>query len=323
MVRTLPVAAWHSMPAYDMIHTLRGLCRREVESLCDFLEGLATIDQKGIHLELGFPNLFELCRIEFGLSEGCIYRRIQVARKLRHYPELLRALRSGDINLTLASMLCPYLGRHAWETLLSCVRGQSKRQACKALRDLDQQVKTPDGPTSRVQYLGGERYSYRLRIPSHLHHQLERVRELLSHQVPEGEWTGILETLVQYYLRKNDPHEQISPSPDLWLEYSSTSRYIPKGLKQLLLERSGFQCQYISAEGRRCSQTRYLDIDHIHPLARGGETRMDNLQVLCRAHNLLKGDTAITHHNQFSTREKKEKPAKETFSQKFQKITKG
>jgi hypothetical protein len=106
MVRTLPVAAWHSMPAYDMIHTLRGLCRREVESLCDFLEGLATIDQKGIHLELGFPNLFELCRIEFGLSEGCIYRRIQVARKLRHYPELLRALRSGDINLSLSRTAC-------------------------------------------------------------------------------------------------------------------------------------------------------------------------------------------------------------------------
>ncbi len=295
--------AWDGLGPQDLMLSMRGLCKDERSALCAFLEGLASIEERALHLELGYPNMFELCRLEFGLSEGCIYRRLQVARKIRPYPEVLCALASGQINLTLASMLCPLLGRHDWCELLKRVQGSSKRAAQKALRDLDQSAVTQEKPT-RVQYLGREQYSYRLKISAPLHHQFERLKELLSHQIPDGDIQEILALLARYYLQKEDPQEKKAAPAAFWADYQSPSRYIPRGLKHILLEAAAHQCQYQSGDGRRCSQKRYLDIDHIIPISAGGQTCLQNLQVLCHAHNLLKGTQSPfpinTNHNQFS-----------------------
>jgi 5-methylcytosine-specific restriction endonuclease McrA len=35
----------------------------------------------------------------------------------------------------------------------------------------------------------------------------------------------------------------------------------------------------------RCSETHLLELDHILPIARGGQSTVDNLRVRCRAHN--------------------------------------
>lgn len=319
-----------SQDLVQLIQSMRALAGQERSALCAFLRGLVTVEASRLHLELGYANMFELCRVEFGLSEGCIYRRLQVARKIPAYPELLLALEAGDINLTLASLLCPHLGRHDWSELLKLVKGQSKRLAQRALRDLDQSAVQAQKP-NRVQYLGRETYSYRLKVPAALHHQLERVKELLSHQIPGGDDTEILAAITRFYLHRQDPQEKKAAPPAFWASYESVSRYIPRGLKLLILEQAGHQCQYLAQDGRRCSQKRYLDIDHIVPLAGGGTTRLDNLQVLCHAHNLLKGaqlpDPAApqTNHNHFleSLKDRRVPPpqhSRESMHDKFKRI---
>jgi 5-methylcytosine-specific restriction endonuclease McrA len=66
------------------------------------------------------------------------------------------------------------------------------------------------------------------------------------------------------------------------------SRYIPVQLKRKLFKIAGHQCQYISnLNGKRCSEKRELAIDHIYPFAMGGETKEENLRILCRSHNIL------------------------------------
>ncbi|MCC6903795.1 MAG: HNH endonuclease, partial [Polyangiaceae bacterium] len=39
------------------------------------------------------------------------------------------------------------------------------------------------------------------------------------------------------------------------------------------------------AEGRRCSERRFLTIEHIEPFALGGPTTVENCCLLCSAHN--------------------------------------
>jgi len=41
----------------------------------------------------------------------------------------------------------------------------------------------------------------------------------------------------------------------------------------------------VSAKGTRCKARRFLELDHIEPLARGGESTIDNMRMRCRAHN--------------------------------------
>lgn len=59
---------------------------------------------------------------------------------------------------------------------------------------------------------------------------------------------------------------------------------IPPAVKQYVFERDRYQCQ-------SCGKTQLeaeLTIDHIIPLARGGQNDISNLQTLCRGCNLKK-----------------------------------
>ncbi|MGW4632453.1 TerD family protein [Nocardia sp. NPDC004415] len=60
------------------------------------------------------------------------------------------------------------------------------------------------------------------------------------------------------------------------------TRSIPPNVKSEVWQRDGGQCC-------QCSDTHYLEFDHIIPLSRGGATSVGNLQILCRKCNLEKG----------------------------------
>ena len=46
---------------------------------------------------------------------------------------------------------------------------------------------------------------------------------------------------------------------------SSSTRYIPKVVKQEVYARDNGQCSYESPDGVRCSERRFLQYDHIQP----------------------------------------------------------
>jgi len=49
--------------------------------------------------------------------------------------------------------------------------------------------------------------------------------------------------------------------------------------------RDGEQCSFVSPDGRRCCSRQRLELDHIEPVAVGGADTIENLRLLCRAHN--------------------------------------
>jgi hypothetical protein len=59
------------------------------------------------------------------------------------------------------------------------------------------------------------------------------------------------------------------------------SRYIGRELKAKVLDRDNTRCVY-------CGSTEDLEIDHIIPVSKGGESILENLQVLCRPCNRRK-----------------------------------
>ena len=67
------------------------------------------------------------------------------------------------------------------------------------------------------------------------------------------------------------------------------TRYVAASVRRSVYCKSGGQCTYVDeSTGRRCSARRHLELDHIKPFARGGDQSADNLQVLCRSHNLMR-----------------------------------
>jgi len=65
---------------------------------------------------------------------------------------------------------------------------------------------------------------------------------------------------------------------------SSKRRYTAEVTRAVFL-RDGKQCTYVSPDGRRCGARRCLELDHIEPVAVGGEATIENLRLRCRAHN--------------------------------------
>jgi hypothetical protein len=79
------------------------------------------------------------------------------------------------------------------------------------------------------------------------------------------------------------------------------TRYIPKKLKREVDARDRRMCQanwridpsLDKPSGETCDSNEHLHYDHITPYSRGGPTTLNNLQLLCRKHNLMKSDKEL------------------------------
>jgi 5-methylcytosine-specific restriction endonuclease McrA len=57
-----------------------------------------------------------------------------------------------------------------------------------------------------------------------------------------------------------------------------------------VFQRDQYKCQYCGLDGlERFENWLLLTVDHLHPAARGGSRRMDNLVTACQPCNVLKG----------------------------------
>lgn len=73
----------------------------------------------------------------------------------------------------------------------------------------------------------------------------------------------------------------------------ATSRSIPRAVRREVFARDGEQCSFVSEAGVRCDSRSFLEIDHVHPKARGGDDTVANTRVLCATHNRLAAEQAF------------------------------
>jgi 5-methylcytosine-specific restriction endonuclease McrA len=76
--------------------------------------------------------------------------------------------------------------------------------------------------------------------------------------------------------------QRLSPKRE---QTTSDTRYIPRALRREVYARDGGRCSFVSANGSR--SRRDLEFHHIVPFAMGGLMTLDNLTLMCRAHNAL------------------------------------
>jgi hypothetical protein len=142
------------------------------------------------------------------------------------------------------------------------------------------------------------RYKLELTAGQALHDKLEQLKNLLRHQVPDGDLATIVEravdllvdeTLKQRFAQVRTPRKPRSNSSNKLgvRRRKLKSRYIPRAVVREVHERDGEQCTFVSSDGKRCGERGYLELHHRDPFARGGEATAANLTLLCRCHNSL------------------------------------
>jgi hypothetical protein len=115
--------------------------------MAEVLAHLGEVEERRLHLLAGYGSMFAYCVSRLGMSEDEACRRIDVARLARRHPSLFPLLATGQISLSVAALLKPYLWiergsdeRHSNERavgevdgLVAAVSGKTVQQAREAL----------------------------------------------------------------------------------------------------------------------------------------------------------------------------------------------
>jgi len=96
---------------------------------------IAEVERRRLYAPAGYPSMFAYCVGELHLSEDEAYKRIQAARTVRHYPQVLVAMAEGRIHLTGVVRLKPHLTAENVTELLDAAAHKSKTEIVKALAE--------------------------------------------------------------------------------------------------------------------------------------------------------------------------------------------
>jgi 5-methylcytosine-specific restriction endonuclease McrA len=125
-----------------------------------------------------------------------------------------------------------------------------------------------------------------------LYEKLEKARELLSHALPSGDLGELVERAVDALIEQ-ETRKRFGPRTASGAgkarkarELKPGSRHVPVATERAVWERDDSQCTFVDGEGRRCAERRFLTLEHRTPFALGGPPTLENLCLLCNAHNL-------------------------------------
>ncbi len=145
-------------------------------------------------------------------------------------------------------------------------------------------------PRARSAPLGCERYHVQFTADRALHAQLQELRALMRHQVPDGDLGAILARavgLLLKHVRKQKCGETAAPQaakPET-SGAARPSRHIPAAIRRAVWKRDGGRCSYVSANGRRCGAREFLEFDHAEAWARHRSHSAEGITLRCRGHN--------------------------------------
>jgi len=138
---------------------------------------------------------------------------------------------------------------------------------------------------SRIVPLSTLSYRVEFTASAELFAKLERATELVSHAVPRGELPKVIERALDALIEREMRRRVGTGKPRKQRPLKPGSRHVPREVARLVWERDGGQCTFVDAKGRRCSERRYLTLEHRHPFALGGPPTADNVCLLCGRHN--------------------------------------
>jgi 5-methylcytosine-specific restriction endonuclease McrA len=143
----------------------------------------------------------------------------------------------------------------------------------------------PPAPRARLAPLSPGRFALQVTVDQETHDQLRYAQALLGHAVPNGDVAKVLQRALDSLIEKLEQKKFAKCARSCPRRSHANGRYVPAEIRRIVWQRDGGQCTFVSEAGKRCEARDRLEFDHIDPVARGGQTTADRLQLRCRAHN--------------------------------------
>lgn len=245
-----------------------------------------------------------------GLSEGRAYNFILVARSAAKIVKLQDALRAGEITLSKAKRLAPIITEENADQWIESSKQLSQRMLERAVARVAPKTSVEEGS----RFISENLLELKAVISLETEQLLKRVQDLLSQSKGNAaSFDEALKNMAKLYLEKNDPvlkaervlkkkivrETQIDSQNDNsgtnlpgsqkdWsLRPVFERRPIPTDIHHEIYFRDQGECQQLGLDGKKCRDSRWIDVHHLVPVAEGGPDTVENLITLCKAHHQM------------------------------------
>ena len=268
-------------------------------------------------MQLGYPTLFAFLTEHIGYSASAAQRRIEASRIFTAVPEVKEEIKLGSLNLSQVALVAQSIRQKQKESpkieikaydkkvLLMSIKNQTYETSQKILsQSLDLEIKAFDKKVVQKD----ESVRMEITFTKAQMESFNKVKGLMSHVNPSPTVAEVFEYMAKYYLKRKDlvGNSNAIKSADcvgnsnalnssgiaIPNRYPASKRrkLIPVQVKRIVWARAQGQCQHFNLSNRKiCGSSHLLEIDHVKRLRHGGDNHPDNLQLLCKAHNLWRG----------------------------------
>ncbi|HXH32650.1 MAG TPA: HNH endonuclease [Bacteriovoracaceae bacterium] len=252
-------------------YDLTNLVRQEREILVKLLWHLREVDRRKLYCDHKCGSLFEYAVKVLKYSEGQASRRVTACRLLKELPELAPDIEKGFINLSQLNQAKSFFSDEnitdpkKKKDVISLLKGKSIREGDMILGEL----RSEDSPKKVQVTLRRDTVDY-----------LHKIKGLKAHICPDLD--SLLMKMGAEVMKVWMP---ITPLRKSKIS-EGASRYVPLAMRAEVWKRDNGRCQ-------NCNSNFAIQLDHVQPYMRGGKTKVDNLQLLCRNCNQRKGSIPV------------------------------
>ncbi len=196
---------------FTLLSELKVLVSKEREVTAQILHYFREVESRKLHLESGYPSLFEFAVKELGYSAGSAHRRISAMSLLKVLPEIEEQIQSGELSLSVAAQAQSFFreeGRSRTvsveekkETVASLM-GLSTRECERKLAAISPLAALP---RERERVVTEDLTQIQFLADRELMEKLEKLKGLLAHRNFDGGYRKLFHALADMALKKLVP----------------------------------------------------------------------------------------------------------------------
>lgn len=262
-----------------LISRLESLAKAERELLAKVLHHLREVERRRLFAELGYKSLHDFATKHLAYSDDQSYRRIAAMRLLKEVPEIEQKITSGEISLSHISLAQnlfnqerkyggKIFSKEQKQEIFSQISTKPIREAERITASMASQH-IPAKP-DQIRIVTEEKVELKFQASRSLQDKIEKLKGLLAHKKPNIQLGELFEQLCDIGLKQLDPGKVATSRKQCGINKNSNAE-----VRREIFRNAGNKCQ-------NCGSTHALQIDHIHPKAKGGLDTKENLRVLCR-----------------------------------------
>jgi hypothetical protein len=271
------------------------------------LRHLREIECRRLFVDLGFSSMHVYCIKHLKYSESQTQRRLSSARLMTELPEIEKDIQAGSLNLTNLAKFQSFaraekiashpLNKEEKLEMLLQIQNKPTRQV---ERELIQKSHQPELLAEKYHNISmviaeGGSVSQFAKFEALLSEEnqglLQEFKNLYAHELKDQANVSVLTFLLTKAVQHKKKQKALivkpknNATPPSAPKVSPLRTVVSASTRRFIWNRAGDCCEQALSAGKKCKSKYALEIDHIIGVALGGSNDIENLQLLCRAHN--------------------------------------